>query len=804
MSKKVLILAGAGGLIVVLFGVLFTFIVSGGDDPKKNLRLAISLLEEDRWDVAGRIARDLDAAKKIDRDKDSDWNYVQGVSMAQSVREKLDLPQNRETLWTATSHLEKSRDLGFPLGYKGIGQFYLGSSYFHTFKWPQAAATLTEAAANWPQRRSDALSLAVQAALRQQPSDAVSAAKSLAIWKAIPGLADEEKDRIILGEAEVAFVIKDIAQCESALSKIPETSPAFAEANLLRGRWRLEVSDEKSNAEKKDQLLTTAVGLFRKSIQNAETPNETRRHAAYLLGRALRAQGKFEEALGTLSGVRQRNPQSAEAVAAGMEEAEILFQINKIDPSLNTIRHILRDMGDIKVYNQQWMPIADLRRRLLDLGRQFRLSDHYKAAVDLAGYLPPVFPRADSVRLQAEAYRQWAEVIEAEVQKDDGAAQRQQVGKKYGLAGNFFEELARLELRSVDYPNIAWQSVDCYEKAGDLEAVNRVLDNYLRYVDRTQQPRGFLALGKNFLNAGKPQKAIAPLERCIKESPPAHPDSHEARFLMAQAYSQQEKLDQATELLMQNLFDSNLEPSNEIWRNSLFELGKIAFRRGEKLQLESQKLSPSDWSTASKKLEESQSNLLDAVRQLSEASDRWKSDPRYFETRYLIGKSHQMAAEYPAKLITSNQIVIDSVKRQLVQQRRKLLENALTDFQHLHQDLNAVNEDDGLTKEQLSILRNCYFGEADALFQLQRYEDAILAYRNVGNRFLNQPESLEALVQISECQRLLGQTEASKRSLQQAEQVLKRIPSDFDSQFLVVTRASRANWPQLLTWMQTW
>ncbi len=805
MSKKVLILAGAGGLIVVLFGVIFTFIVSGGDDPTKSLDLAIKLLEEERWDIAGRMARDLDAAKKIDRETDSKWNFVQGVSLAQSVRDRLELPKNRETLWTATDYLEKSRDLGFPLGFKGIGQFYLGFSYFHTFKWQKAAAMLKESAANWPQRRSDALSLAVQAALRQQPSDADSASKSLSQWKAIPGLSDEEKARIQLGEAQVAFVSGDIERCKSELAKIPESSPLAPEANLMQGRWRLEVSSQTPNdKEKQAQLLAEAVALFRKNIQNAETPNETRRHAAYLLGLALRAQGKMEEAVGTLNGVRQRNPQSAEAIAAGMEEAEVLFEIDRVDASLKTIRHILRDMGDVKVYNQQWMTITELRRRLLELGRLYRVSNNYQASVDLAGYLPPVFPRADSVRLQAEAYRKWAEALEQDDSIDDPVLKRQEIGKKYKLAGRYFEDLSRLEMRSVDYPNIAWQSIDCYEKASDIEAVNRVLDNYLRYADRGAQPRGLLALGKNFLNGGQPQRAIPPLERCIKESPKEHPDSHEARFLMAQAYTQMEKLDEASELLLQNLYDANLEPSNEIWRNSMFELGKIAFRRGERLMVESESLSLNDYLSLLKKLEDSQAHLLDAVNQLSEASQRWKKDPRYFETRYLIAKSHQMAAEYPTKLVALNQNLIDSVKRQQIQQRRILLENALTEFRQLHRDLNALSEDDGLSKEHLAILRNSYFGEADALFQLQRYEEAILAYRNVGNRFLNQPESLEALVQISECQRRLGQTAASKRTLQQADQVLKRIPPEFDAQFARVTRTTREEWPKLIAWMLTW
>ncbi len=189
---------------------------------------------------------------------------------------------------------------------------------------------------------------------------------------------------------------------------------------------------------------------------------------------------------------------------------------------------------------------------------------------------------------------------------------------------------------------------------------------------------------------------------------------------------------------------------------------------------------------------------------LSEASARWKNDPRFFETRYLIGKSNRMAAEYPDRLLSSNQVTIDTVRRQLLQQRRQLLEDALSDFQSLHTDLNAIQEEGGLSEQHKSILRNSYFGEADTLFSLGRYDEAILAYRNVGNRFLNQPESLEAFVQIAQCQRKLGQFEQANRTLLQAEQVLRRIPAEYDAQFPIVTRSSRADWQQLIGWMKTW
>ncbi len=805
-KKKNLILAGASLGVVVLFGALFTFIVSSDSKAPDNLTLAITLLEDHRWDIAGRIARDLEKSGELDKETNSIWHYVQGVSLTQSVQEQLNIPKNRQVLWSAIEHLEKSQKLGFPLGSKGRGQFYLGLCYFHTFQWPKAAEVLTESVGNWPERRSDALSMVIRAALRQQPPDVDAARKSIEAWKAIPGLSADEVARIHLGEAELALTAGDAEKCEDELLKVDPELRAISEANLLRGRWRLELAEKNTvQDDRTSGWLDQAAVLFRDCIHSFHSTDEQRRQANYLLGRTLRTQKKYAEALGTFSGVRQRDPQSAEAIASGMEEAEILIELERFDASVDTARHVLRDMGNLRLYNEQWLPIERLRARLLNLGRQLREQNDFKLAIELAGYLPPVFPPADAVRLQAETYHQWAEQlanggIEA---NNDRSAHRELTNKKYLLAGERYEELARLEMRSAEYSDIAWQAIQCFQNANSLDAANRLLIDYLRYEERTKLPRGFLALGQNYLNAGEWQRAVVPLERCLKEYPD-HPISYPARLLTARAYTEQNRLEEATELLLQNLRDGNLEPTSEAWRDSLFQLGQTIYRQADRTILEAELTPQSDWPTISKKLEESHDSFMKAVEELNEATLRWKEDPRYFETRYLVGKSYRMGAEFPNRLIESKQVTVDTVRRQLLQQRRNLLESALTEFQSLHTELTAKQEVDGLTTQDKSILRNSYFGEADALFELGRFEEAILAYRNVGNRFLNQPEALEALVQIAQCQRKLGQNVLAQRTLAQAEQVLRRIPNEYDASFPIVTRSSRAEWQQLIAWMQTW
>src|SRR5690606_12958675 len=126
--------------------------------------------------------------------------------------------------------------------------------------------------------------------------------------------------------------------------------------------------------------------------------------------------------------------------------------------------------------------------------------------------------------------------------------------------------------------------------------------------------------------------------------------------------------------------------------------------------------------------------------------------------------------------------LVEPARRKLLHQRRQLLEQALADYRTLHQTVRN-QESMTLSEDNNILVRNCYFGEADTLFDLARWDEAIAAYQNVASRFLNKPESLEALLQMSECYRKLGQDDASKRMLTQAEQALGRIPEQYDSQF---------------------
>ena len=796
---------GLGGLL--LFGALFAWIVSGDSyGTDKQLDLAMNLLEDGRWDQADFIAREIEENGELTPAREPVWNYIRGVANVYRAKEKLHSPAHRKILWSSADFLEKCRDQGVPLGYRGQAAYFLGFCYFHTYAWDKAIDALGEVVDAWPEHRSDALNMMVDASLRSQPPRRDEAEEFLERWSRIPGMSESERNRIALARAHIAFLDSDWPQVEEHLSTIRPESAEYQTAKFGRGRWKYEIARRSTKpTDDRQEKLEQALQEFREVILSSKTPADIRRSASYLKGETLRMLDRNSEAISTLSGLRQSFPNSAEAVAAGMSEAEIQLEDGRMSDALETARHVVTDLGDVRLYDELWLPLPELRKRLLQLGRDMRDADEFEASNRLASYLPPVFPVADAIELEAETFEAWGKKLEDDPASSESAKDRdqhrRQIDAKFLLAGDKYRELSRLSLRSTDYPSILWKAIECYQKASQLDKANLLLKDYLLNEERPKRPRGLLALGQNYLNAGRWDEVIGPLQRCLIEYP-EHPGAYNVRLVMARALTEKHKLEEATEMLLKNLYDGNLRPDSQLWRDSLFELGNVVYRRGDLLFLEGELTSTDNWDARLTKLEESHKELIAATDRLNEAVARFDKDRRALEARYAISRAYRAAARFPKQMLDSGRVTIDSVRRKLLIERRQLLESSLAGYRDLREALGESQDLMNIPESTQSLLRNCFFGEADVLFELGQYEEAIAAYRNVGNRFMNEPEALEALVQIAECFRQLGQEDQAKRTLTQAEQLLNRIPPEADARFTAVTRADRARWQQLLVWLK--
>ncbi len=281
-----LLLGGLGLASLLAFGGLFAHIVSGTKlAAEEELEFGMQLIDDGRWDLAGRLVRDLKEQGRVDTETNAAWHFVRGVAELQSVAEELDSPRNRKVLLDATTHLQQAKEIGFPLGYLGKGHFYLGFCLFNTYRWDAAIAELSGVADLWPERRSDTLRMVFCSQLNKQPPDHAAAEQTLATWQAIPGLSASERARIDVATAQLLLSQGRLDECEQRLVRVDEALAEYSEAQTWRGRWRImDSADPDRPGSQRKQLAVEAEAILRSVIVSAVTPNVLRRQAAYLSG----------------------------------------------------------------------------------------------------------------------------------------------------------------------------------------------------------------------------------------------------------------------------------------------------------------------------------------------------------------------------------------------------------------------------------------------------------------------------------------------------------------------------------------
>jgi tetratricopeptide (TPR) repeat protein len=274
--------------------------------------------------------------------------------------------------------------------------------------------------------------------------------------------------------------------------------------------------------------------------------------------------------------------------------------------------------------------------------------------------------------------------------------------------------------------------------------------------------------------------------------------------LESQAWQEKGNLAKAKQLLTDNLYRFALTPKSTDWRDSLYSLGRLHYREGCELETKSRAAGVDQLDEDLKKeglklLEQSYAAFQEAIRTLTEAVERYPEALQALEARYWIAEAYRHAAIWPRKKLAVTNI--ETSRLALNRQIQQELEAALNQYQAL---LTELSEEQSMLRRsavELAMLRNCYFGKADALYDLGRYDEAIRAYSDATNRYQHDPESLEAYVQIANCYRRLKRPGEARGTIEQARVVLQRIRPDAD--FLRTTRLDRQAWNNLLDWLRT-
>lgn len=816
LSKRNLVALVGACMAVVSFALALTLTLRK-DEPvvaPPTLEDALTSLEAGEFAEAREIAGDLRDTGELSFDEQGGPLYILGAALVEDIEEQWSPVERQRLHMIAARYLEEARIQGFPEGHEANGLYLLATSLFHGGRNADCLTVLPEALQADPSHRVELLALLSLAHQRTPDPNWRTALEFNQQLLAEPELAPESQQAALLEQAQILLQLGDLAGSRAALDSVthPDLTDGVA---LMRGRVLLAEGDQlAADPQATDASRDLARQKYAEAIlalsglsQDDLVSNPLARAARLVTGLAARRAGDYSEAETILSGIRRLDLQTPEAFAASLEEAEIQRHLGKHDDAVASYQRTLQEANQPETYQNPWVPLAQLRSRVIAAYDAYLLGKDYEHAIALATPPWPPFPPASPVELEAAAERAWADELNTEASQSntpEAGTLRDEARRHLRQAGRAFERLAQLRRASRDYPDDLWRSATCFLEGHDYERAAVMLDLYRKHSDRRNDPRALVALGEANLALQRLDGALVPLRECVQFNP-RHPDSYRARLLAAQVHGERGELEEARAWLEQNLEQGELQTSSIEWRASMFALGELLHRQATLLEATGRaqfikSTRPEDQAPALESLDQSYrlfETAIDTFYKLQQAEERYGAGPQSTHARYLAADAHRQAARWPEVRLST--AAVETQRDDLVAQRTGHLEAAAPAYAQLIASLNREEEQRELTEFERAILRNCYFARAHVLYDLEQYPEAVEAYSTASNRYQSEPEALEALVQIARCYRQMDRPSDARGTLKQARIVLGRMPENAD--FKRTTRQDRQEWERTLDWM---
>lgn len=820
--SRPLVVAGVGGGTVaalVLGGGLIWWLLApaADDDEAPTMSAAFEAYDAQDLLTARAIAQRIHQARNLPYQEMGGPLFVLGAVAARDAEIEVQDSRRRQLYLIASRHLEEAGNYGFPPDRRAEGLYLLGTSLFQSEQYAKSIPALRDALMQNPHRAAIIRRMLADACFHDQPPQYDEALAQLEEYLRTPNLTARDRDSALLQRTRIELEQGRHEDARASLAEVAEDSLLRSERLVLQGRLAMYEGDllakstDSSEAEARKRYQA-AVGYFRLAEGADTTQNKTTPKAEYLLGVVYRKLGDLSAAANQFDRTSRLRAETPEALASLVEAAEVKFELGDVDGSVAAYQRLLSAAGKPEAYRNRWLPLDELRRRVQQGYVEFRSAGRFPAAAEMARAAWPLLDRDMAVELEAQADRAWGDDLlrlasaaspsEAETLAAEGRLRLREAGRVYA-------RLAKLRKTARSYPDELWNSAQAFLEGNDFRHAVVMLDAFLESVSRPRRPQALVALGQAKLSLDLPAEALTPLMECINDFP-THPDTYRARLLAARAHIEQDKLPdqalqhlpQAEQLLDANLHSETLTPRSVEWRDSLFELGRLLFRKGIVLEEQARRHGidsddPEKVKQALEVLEESHAAFQSALEKLTEAAQRYPEDLQTLEARHLTAQSHRREATYAQ--LRESRAAVESTRLALKLQADQQLAQSAEDFDRLLVDLNQLSDRRELSEIEAGILRCAYFGKADALFQRQKYDEALAAYSAAADRFHDRPESLDALVQLARCQRELGKLDLARGALQRARATIDRIPADAD--FTQATPYDRAAWQELLDWL---
>ncbi|MDA8745544.1 tetratricopeptide repeat protein [Rubripirellula amarantea] len=709
--------------------------------------------------------------------------FVLGAVKAAEADQQWSAALRQSKYLIAAKYLQEARSIGFPPDREDEGNYLLGRALIESGENQAGLEVLERTLDDTEEENSDLHLTLASAYILSDPPEYQKALEH--VDKALESVALEGEPRIqtLLTRIDIMAKLARFNEARATLQAIPQDQIKPAQVTLSVARIDIEELRRQQSIQgdpnaQPTQLLDAVIATIER-LKQVSPADETAEEAMYLTGVAYNLTGSTNDAIRQFERVRKLFSSSPAGIAASVAEGDLYREKKRDDAqALTAYRRSLSTLDTPSSYRNPFLPLNELRQRMLAAHADFLSRDQYTAATTLVEQLGTLLGKTKQIELQAVTRATWGrhQLSQAAVGRGHVKVLRRDGRLHLREAGVAFEELARREFATPSYTDALWNSAESYLEGQSFTSTVRMLNEYLRNEPVQRNAQALLRLGQANMALGNVTNGILALEECI-ELHPQDAAVFRARLDCAKALRDGGKIREAEQLLLANLHSSGLRPESAEWREALFEVGHLLHDAGE---------------------------YEDAIDRLAEAVERQIEPDKARLANYLIAESWRHAAEKPLAELelakTANE------RESSTREVQRALQEALRHYEQVRAEIASSNT---VTPLDRAMLRNCYMFKGSALFDLgrverspARFKDAIDEYSNVSTLYQNEAFVLETFVQIANCQRRLREPVKAKLNIDQALQLLHQLPEDAD--FLAATNFTRSQWELMLTEMRKW
>ncbi len=422
-------------------------------------------------------------------------------------------------------------------------------------------------------------------------------------------------------------------------------------------------------------------------------------------------------------------------------------------------------LTEIKDYNEA-LTVLEMEQEIaaendVDAAYRYAISHHRLADELIAEY----------ERVQ----RDTADVEETEQDQLWNQQQADLIEKHFTMAAEQYLRVARIGIKDNQlYGRCVREAAICYDSAGNPEAAIEVWKRFVEEWEGTSERADALfRLAQTYQSLGQFDEAIRYF-KILREENPRSPAGFKAIVPMSQCYISMEPPDyKGAEAILQSVLDNEaINPDSPFFREAMLELGQLYYHVGD---------------------------YPSAISCLTNAISRYPDDPSIGKAMFLAGDSYRKRCEVVNDRL--KEIENDPTARinrdKLLDLRREMLMSARDYFAGAIKSYNKIPEDQRDRRDRI-YLKHSWLYQADSLFDLGEYRQAVDLYEQAALRYQMTPTALMALVQVVNCHIKLGNPRAASSANSRAVSQLARMGDKelMDSEIAL----RREDWEQWFDW----